>query len=59
MPGDDLRRADLMQKGAEPQPQRLHAQKIDLFAEQPARVVFAKAVGGDEGQVFVVEGVGF
>ena len=46
MAGDDLGlNADLVQIGAQPQAQRLHAQQIDLLAEQPARVIFAKAVG--------------
>ena len=59
MTGDDLRfDADLMQIGAQPQAQRLDAQKIDLLAEQPARVIFAKAVGGDQRQIFVIGRVG-
>ena len=59
MAGDDLGlNADLVQIGAQPQAQRLDAQKIDLLAEQPARVIFAKAVGGDQRQVLVIGGVG-
>ena len=58
MAGDDLRRAGFVQIGAQPQPQRLHAVEVDLFAEQPARVVFAKAVGGDQGKVLEIESVG-
>ena len=59
MAGDDLGLdADLVQIGAQPQAQRLHAQQIDFLAEQPARVIFAKAVGGDQRQIFVIGGVG-
>ena len=59
MAGDDLGLdADVVQIGAQPQAQRLDAQQVDLLAEQPARVIFAKAVGGDQRQVLVVGGVG-
>ena len=44
--GDELRLdAQLVDQRAEAKPQRLHAHQVDLFAEQPARVVFAKAGG--------------
>ena len=53
MAGDDFGlNPDLVQIGAQPQAQRLDAQKIDLLAEQPARVIFAKAVGGDQAADF-------
>ena len=59
MAGDDFGLdADVVQIGAQPQPQRLDAQKIDLLAEQPARVIFAKAVGGDQRDILVIRRVG-
>ena len=59
MAGDDFRlNADVVQIGAQAQAQRLDAQQVDLLAEQPARVIFAKAVGGDQRQIFVIGGVG-
>ncbi len=50
--------ADLMEIGSQSQAQRLYAQKIDFLAEQPARVIFAKAVGGHQRQILVIGGVG-
>lgn len=35
--------AAFMQIGSKPEPQRLDAEQIDLGAEQPAGVIFAKA----------------
>ena len=59
MTGDDLRlHTYVMQVSAQPKPQRLDAQKVDLLAEQPARVIFAKAVGGYQRQILVIGGVG-
>ena len=46
MPGDDVRfDAKGINERAEAQAQRLDAHQIDLAAEQPARVIFAKAGG--------------
>ena len=42
--GDDLRLdAHLADQRAEPHAERLHAHQVDLFFQQPARVVFAEA----------------
>jgi hypothetical protein len=44
VPGDDLLfDAEFCDQRAEPHAERLHAHQVDFFAEQPARVVFAKA----------------
>ncbi len=46
MAGDDVRLdAELVNERAEPKPERFHAHQVDFAAEQPARVVFAKAGG--------------
>ncbi len=59
MAGDDLRLdAEFVEIGAEAEAHRLHAQKIQLFAEQPAGIVFAEAIGRDQGFVFIFQGVG-
>jgi hypothetical protein len=47
-----------MQIGAKPQAQRLNAKKINLLAEEPTRIIFAKTIGGDEWQIFVIGRVG-
>ena len=51
--------AHLAQQRAEPEPERLHAHEVDLFLEQPAGVVFAKAGGLHHRLGFVGVGVGF
>jgi hypothetical protein len=49
MPGDDLLLdAEFVHQRAEPHAQRLDAHQVDFLAEQPARVVFAKAGGQAE-----------
>jgi len=59
MAGDDLGlHANGVQIGAQPQTQRLDAQQVDLLAEQPARIIFAKAIGRHQRQIFIVRGIG-
>ena len=59
MAGDDFRlHPDIVQIGAQAQAQRLDAQQVDLLAEQPTRVIFAKAVGGNQRQILLIGGVG-
>jgi hypothetical protein len=44
VPGDDFPGcAEFRDQRAQPHAQRLNAHQVDLFTEQPARVVFAKA----------------
>src|SRR5260221_14769982 len=50
--------ASLVEIGAESESQRLDAEEIDLLAEQPARIIFAKAVRRDERLGLVFVGVG-
>src|SRR6185312_13676659 len=56
--GDARRDAGLVQKRAEAKPERLDAEQVEFLAEQPARVIFAKAVRGDERLVLEVKRVG-
>lgn len=59
MTGGDARGdAKFMEESPEPKPERLDAEEIEFRAEQPARIVFAEAVGGDERFVFVGQRVG-
>ena len=44
--------------GAQTEAKRLDAEQVDIGAEQPARVVFAKTGRLDQGQVLIVGGVG-
>ncbi len=50
--------AHLVQQGGEAQTQSLNAHEIELGAEQPARVIFAKAGRLHQRQAFVFERVG-
>ena len=56
--GDGGAHTHFMEIGAEPQAKRLHAQKVQLFAEQPAGIIFPEAIGGDLRLVLIGEGVG-
>ena len=59
MADDDLLGdAEFAKELAEPEPQRLHAHQIELAAEQPARVVFAKPRRLHQRARFVVVAVG-
>ena len=59
MADDDLGpHAQLVEKRAQTEAERLDAHQVDLLLEQPARVVFAKARGLDHGLRFIGEGVG-
>ncbi len=52
--GDDLRpHVGLIDERAQSYAQRLHAHQVDLFLEQPSRVVFAEAGGLDHGLGFI------
>ena len=51
--------AEFVEIGAETQAHELHTHQVQLFAEQPARVVFAETVLRDQRLHFVFESVGF
>ena len=59
MAGDHFRlHAQFVDQRAEPNPQRLDAHQVDLAAEQPARVIFAKAGGFNHRLGFIGIGIG-
>ena len=59
MAGDDVGPdAEFMDQRAEAEPQRLDPHQVDLAAEQPARIVFAKAGGFHHRLGLVGVGVG-
>ena len=59
MADDDLaRHAQFAEQGPEAETQRLHAHQVDFLAEQPARVIFAKARRLHQRTRFVGVGVG-
>ena len=59
MAGDEVRRdAHFVDQRAEPHAQRLHAHQIELGAEQPARVIFAKAGRLHERLLLIFECIG-
>ena len=47
--------ADFVEVGSESEPQHLNARKIELLAEKPACIIFAKAVRGDERPTFIFD----
>jgi len=55
---DSGRHAEFVDRRAEPQPERLHADEIDFLLEQPARIVLAESVGRDERQVLEFRRIG-
>ena len=56
--GDAGRDAQFVKQGAEAEAQRLHPRQIQFRPEQPARVIFPEAIGGDERQILVIQGIG-
>ncbi len=55
---DLARDAELLQESRQSEPERLHAHQVELFFEQPARVVFAKAGRLHHRPGFIGVGVG-
>ncbi|MNJ75837.1 hypothetical protein D3C77_730000 [compost metagenome] len=56
--GDARAHADLVRIGGQAQTQGLNAQKVDLFFQNPAGVVFAEAGGLHQGSGFVGRRIG-
>src|ERR1700733_6895884 len=56
--GDPRDRAAFVEIGPKPETQRLDAEQVDFLPEQPARVIFAKAVRRDERLGLILIGVG-
>ncbi|MNR07951.1 hypothetical protein D3C85_1240850 [compost metagenome] len=56
--GDARAHADLVRIGGQAQTQGLNAQKVDLFFQNPARVVLAEARRLDQGGGFVLRRIG-
>ncbi|MNN82210.1 hypothetical protein D3C81_1991210 [compost metagenome] len=56
--GDARAHADLVGIGGQAQAQRLNAQQVDLFFQNPAGVVFAEAGRLHQGDGFILRRIG-